>query len=97
MDMANAMQLFRKNIIGFYVYGFLPLACCLPAPLVAEEFALFKLTGVEGNVGASYQSDELIVRDTSRDKLSTIREDLFILTHSYIYHPIYSRSTSVAG
>lgn len=85
------MQLFRQTGGSFYIYGFLPFLCCLPVLISAEEIAIFKLTDIEGNVGVSYQTDELLLgpvnQAKTRNQLSTTREDIFILTHSYIYHP----------
>ena len=63
---------------------------------VAQEIAPFKLTGVEGYNNLRYVRDQFVTTQpgggsapgvTSRQAQSEIREELFVMTHSYIYHP----------
>ena len=74
-----------------YRYILLSLLYGVSLVLSAEDIATFRMTGVEGNVGLAYQSDEYLhgqIAETKlRDSLSTTQENVYILTHSYIYHP----------
>lgn len=59
---------------------------------VDEEIAPWRLTGVEGYVQARYLTDANGYSIRPEDALSRTRqaillEEVFILTHSYIYHP----------
>lgn len=60
------------------------------------EIAPFKLTGVEGHIETRYLHDENATRNSSsapgaisgpRQTQSTMREEIFVMTHSYVYHP----------
>jgi hypothetical protein len=56
-----------------------------------DEIAPFRLTGVEGNVSLRYLYDELKTGQrgggTTREARPSFEEEVFILTHSYVYHP----------
>ncbi len=74
-----------------------------------DEFAWFRLTGVEGYVGGRYVSDGAEnAREgaQSSQKQTDLRGEIFVLTHSYVYHPnfllldlgagpVFERGTSV--
>lgn len=64
---------------------------CLSLLARGEEIAPFRLTGIEGNVSLRYTSDALITRNAgvqqSREVRPSFEEELFVLTHSYVYHP----------
>ncbi|MDH5181095.1 MAG: hypothetical protein OEZ39_10685 [Gammaproteobacteria bacterium] len=72
-------------------YSLLMVALCLSLSVHANEISVFNLTGIEGDVGISYQSDELMQGQVhgakTGSKLSTTREDINLLSRSYIYHP----------
>lgn len=56
----------------------------------AQEIAPFRLTGVEGYASARFIRDESTTVQPgtrSRSGLSDMREELFVMTHSYVYHP----------
>lgn len=56
----------------------------------AQEIAPFRLTGVEGYASARFIRDEFTTVQPgtrSRSGLSDMREELFVMTHSYVYHP----------
>ena len=56
----------------------------------AQEIAPFRLTGVEGYVSARYLRDEFTTQQPgarSRQALGDLREEVFVMTHSYVYHP----------
>lgn len=59
----------------------------------AEEIAPFVLTGIEGWVLLDYLHDGLSTRQsgtssgTSDQKQDNLREEIFVMTHSYVYHP----------
>lgn len=67
----------------------------LLAPVPAKktaEIAPFRLTGVDGYVEARYLRDENAASNPgtgtgSRQTASTMREEIFLMTHSYVYHP----------
>lgn len=66
--------------------------CCGAA--AAEEMAWFRLTGVEGYASMRYLDDRSSVRQDgpagamrSRQAQSDWRNELFLMTHSYVYHP----------
>ena len=67
----------------------------------AEEISVFNVTGVEGDVGIQYQSDEQLegtVGETkSRNALTTTEEEISFLTHSYVYHPKFLNIDLGAG
>lgn len=58
----------------------------------AEEIAPFRLIGIDGYVAARFLSDETRTSGQtggagSRQSTSTLGEELFVMTHSYVYHP----------
>lgn len=57
----------------------------------AAEVAPIRLTGVEGFVGFEFREDEQSQGKTGEAKSfenrRAFREELFVLTHSYVYHP----------
>lgn len=59
--------------------------------LRAEEIAPFKLTGVDGYATLQYASDEQTTAQPgaarSRQAQSGWRNEIFAMTHSYVYHP----------
>jgi hypothetical protein len=76
----------RRIAIGLAV-----VVAGLTGPAGAQEIAAFRLTGVEGNVQLRYLSDEQVQSlggsAQSRDKRRTFEEEIFVNTHSYVYHP----------
>ena len=63
---------------------------------LAQQIAPFKLTGVEGHNTVRYMRDEIVTAQpgsgstpgtTARQAQSDLREELFLMTHSYVYHP----------
>jgi len=63
---------------------------------VAQEIAPFRMTGVEGYNNLRYVRDQYVTTQpgvgsvsgtTSKQGQSEFREELFVMTHSYIYHP----------
>lgn len=61
-------------------------------PKADQEIAPFRLTGVEGYLQARYLTDEISYPQQtgdagSRTRQSDLIEEVFLLTHSYIYHP----------
>ncbi len=85
------------------------LAGLAPAPCPAQdehkyEIAPFRVTGVEGSVTLRYNSDEQINSSTagglggaSRQKTDQFRTGVFVLTHSYVYHPDFLNMDIGAG
>lgn len=58
----------------------------------AEEIAPYMLTGIDGYVTLQYVQDEQTTNQPgatgrSRQSQSGIRNEIFVMTHSYIYHP----------
>lgn len=58
----------------------------------AQEIAPFRLTGVDGHVSLRYVNDA--THTTQRDEMppsrqsqAGLRNEIFVMTHSYIYHP----------
>ena len=63
---------------------------------MAQEITGFKLTGVEGYNTVRYIRDEIVTTQpgsastpasSGRLAQSDLREELFLMTHSYVYHP----------
>ena len=52
----------------------------------AEEIAPFRLTGIDGYVLVDYLSDS-VSTDFSDQKQSNLREEIFVMSHSYVFHP----------
>jgi hypothetical protein len=71
------------------------LVAALPALCVAQaaDITPFNLTGVEGNLSARYNLDDYEQTSTGGDKTYQTRpafeEEIFVLTHSYAYHPSF--------
>lgn len=62
------------------------------APKADQEIAPFRLTGLEGYLQMRYLADETTFPQRTagtglRTRLSNLVEEVFILSHSYIYHP----------
>ena len=60
----------------------------------AQEIAPFRFTGMEGYVGVRAVNDQLTTRSSggagglrTRQAQSDLREEIFVMTHSYVYHP----------
>lgn len=69
----------------------LVLAGGLAATCHAAEIAPFRLTGVDGYAAMRYFDDQVATRGgaepRSRHSQSAWRNELFLMTHSYVYHP----------
>jgi len=55
-----------------------------------DEIAAFRFTGFEGYAELRFREDEQTISQAglgSTDKRSSFEEEIFFLTHSYIYHP----------
>lgn len=81
-SVANCTQICGMGLLALLVWQ----AC------QAAEIAPFRLTGIDGFVLVDYLNDELTtgqsgVPGTSSQKQTNLREDIFVMTHSYIYHP----------
>lgn len=71
------------------------LALLAIPPCQAEEIAPFKLTGIDGHVVVDYLRDKLSTRQTgaaidaesSLQAQANLRQDVFVMSHSYVYHP----------
>lgn len=66
----------------------------------AQEIGLFRLTGMEGHASARYVGDEFATQQLevrSRQELSDLRETVFLMTHSYFYHPNFMTLDLGAG
>jgi hypothetical protein len=70
--------------------------CGVSGVSVAQEIAPFRITAVEGYNTVRYVRDELVTAEPgsgatpgirSRQGQSEFREELFVMTHSYVYHP----------
>lgn len=74
---------FRIGLLAFLVWQ----AC------QAEEIAPFRLTGIEGHVLVDYLFDGLstgqsgVAAAASEQAQSNLREEIFVMSHSYVYHP----------
>ncbi len=58
----------------------------------AQEIAPFRLTGIDGYIVARYLSDDSRTSGQtgsaeSRTRQSNMIEEIFLMTHSYVYHP----------
>lgn len=71
----------------------LAAAALLPgAGLLAGEVAPFRLTGVDGYVDMRYSKDEFATGGAgsrSGQSQGNFRTDVFLMTHSYVYHPAF--------
>jgi hypothetical protein len=67
------------------------LVAALCAPVCGAQevapIAPFRVTGVEGWVGVDYWRDAYQIAGGSRTTQSDLRAELYMLTHSYFYHP----------
>jgi len=55
-----------------------------------DEIAVIKFTDVEGHIELRYREDEQTIGQSgssSTEKRATAEEEIFLLTHGYIYHP----------
>ncbi len=55
-----------------------------------QEIAPFRVTGVDGYASLRYLGDEFATSQNgvrTRQRIAEMREELFIMTHSYVYHP----------
>ncbi len=65
----------------------------LPAAARAEEIDSFRVTGIEGHVNLRYVSDVASTAQTGsantteRQSQAGLRSELFVMSHSYAYHP----------
>lgn len=77
------MQVCGKGLLALLVWQ----AC------QAEEIAPFRLTGIDGYVLVDYLNDGLstsqtgVASGTSNQKQTNLREEIFVMSHSYVYHP----------
>jgi hypothetical protein len=67
------------------------LACAIQ-PARAQEIVPFRVTGVEGYATARYLNDEIQTGQPgtggqTRQSQSDLRQEVFVMTHSYAYHP----------
>lgn len=58
----------------------------------APEIALFRITGIDGYLVTRYLRDDSSSSGQAggpgtRQSLSTLGEEIFVMTHSYVYHP----------
>ncbi|MDO8348271.1 MAG: hypothetical protein Q7S85_10285 [Rugosibacter sp.] len=70
----------------------LPIVFLLAQWGYAEEIAPYRLTGIDGYVTLNYVQDEQVTDPSggmarSRQAQSGIRNEIFVMTHSYVYHP----------
>lgn len=68
----------------------------LQTPCPAQEIVPFRLVGVDGHISTGYDTDEFATQQpsvdstppaTQRQKQSAFRSEIFLMTHSYVYHP----------
>lgn len=74
--LAKRKHAFRLSLLALLVWQ----AC------QAEEISPFRLTGIDGYVLVDYLSDS-VSTDFSDQKQSNLREEIFVMSHSYVYHP----------
>lgn len=79
---------------GIALIGVIVVLSGLPAVAVAQEIAPFRLTGIEGFVSLRTLFEENTskrevgeVKTESRQTQRTFEEELYFLTHNYIFHP----------
>jgi len=79
----------RKQTRTNLVLGMAKLALSLgfSGVCAAEEVAPFVLTGVDGNVAMRYLQNKETVSGAPSTIYSNLQEEVFINTHSYLYHP----------
>jgi len=77
-----------RRVLDGVLGSALLIAAALVAPVCgAQEITAFRMTGVEGWVGAEYWRDALQTSDGPRTTQTDTRAEVFLLTHSYFYHP----------
>jgi hypothetical protein len=63
----------------------------LGQPLMAQDVVTpFRLTGIDGHVELRYRQDEEIdggLGSSTTERRTSSEEEIFLMTHSYIYHP----------
>ncbi|MBL8491483.1 MAG: hypothetical protein JNM82_11945 [Rhodocyclaceae bacterium] len=73
------------------ILAVLPAAILGPGTCLGEEFAPFRITGVEAYASMRFTRDDFSARQpgspSSRQAWTDFRQELFLLTHSYVYHP----------
>jgi hypothetical protein len=80
------MNPFARTWLRRSAIGMVTAICYIPTIGWAQEFAPFRLTGMEGYFSLRYLLDDFSFGGVSQSR-STYEEELFLLTHSYIYHP----------
>jgi hypothetical protein len=68
--------------------------------MAQDEVAPFRLTGIDGHVEVRYRQDKEVngsSGSSSTDKRTSTEEELFLMTHSYIYHPNFLKMDLGAG
>ena len=94
--MAVSLGRVKRNIHLVMLTGV--FRCCIAAaiyalgqPLMAQdEVAPFRLTGIDGHVELRYREDQEVDGgdySSSTEKRTSSEEEVFLMTHSYIYHP----------
>ena len=96
MSVGRRGQCFRQRPAPQCRWPWLLLAGCSAwaAPLAAQEIAPFRMTGIEGHVGMRYLSDTVDTAQNgsgtatrSHAAQSALVNEVFVMTHSYVYHP----------
>lgn len=86
----------RRNWPNGAVVMFVMAGVVMPTDVLAQEVAPFRLTGIEGNLSVRYLGDSLesgaAGNPTTVDSFRTLEEELFVLTHSYFYHPNFLKA-----
>lgn len=79
----------RNRIIpGVCICATAILLVCCSAALAEDEVTPFRMTDIDGYLSLQYMGDEQKTGSANAtSSSSTLREELFINTHSYIYHP----------
>ena len=89
----EAVEISRVLLAAAGVLVFLALSA---ADCLAQGIRPFGLTGVDGYVSTRYFRDEFVTTQSgarqpataqSRQSQSDVREELFLMTHNYVYHP----------
>lgn len=80
----------RKRLPWLLLLGVLPAWCQV------QEFSTFRLTGVEGHVSTGWRNEEWLSEGQPhaggpetrlRQEQSELRGEIYLMTHSYVYHP----------
>jgi hypothetical protein len=78
----------RNQMRTGLILGLAGFALGCAGACAAEEIAPFVMTGVEGNVAMRYLVNKETVGSGAPSEIySSLQEEVFINTHSYIYHP----------